>query len=267
MYLKPLLQPSIKIICFFDLFYNSLVNITSYHLGLIDYQTAYKLQRRLSEEIVKGRCKPSLLLLEHPHVYTFGRQGNPDNLLWNDSKLAAHGIKLQWTDRGGDVTYHGPGQLVGYPLLPLRANIDDPAAKPNWDITSYIRKLEQLLIDLLASYHIPAQRVADQTGVWVKTDPAAQPAKIASIGVRVDAHGITRHGFALNVAPNMAYWDGIMACGLDNQHKTSMAELLPQPPEMAEILKAVTHHFSRVFEANIHWADSDQILHLLDESV
>ena len=221
--------------------------MTLYHLDLIEYQAALDLQLQLAAEIAAGTHLPTLLLLQHPHVYTFGRQGHANNLLWDEAQLAEKGIAVHWTDRGGDVTYHGPGQLVGYPLMPLPGGVLD-----------YLRKLEQVLIDTLAEYEISAMRIEGQTGVWV-ADRAGIPAKIASIGVRVDARGITRHGFALNVSPEMDYWDGIIACGLENQQKTSMAVLLAQPPEISELLASVSANFSRIFDTQLNPATPPKV--------
>jgi len=230
------------------LLYNSLMTTLSiYNLGQLDYQIALDLQLQLAEEIAAGTRGPALLLLQHPHVYTFGRQGSPQNLLWDDARLADMGIAVHWTDRGGDITYHGPGQLVGYPLMPLPGGVLD-----------YLRKLEQVLIDTLAVYGIQATRVDGQTGVWV-SDANGLPAKIASIGVRVDAHAITRHGFALNVSPDMRYWKGIIACGLENQHKTSMAALLQETPASADLLDTIVRAFATVFMVDIQHGNLDEI--------
>lgn len=232
--------------------YNSSVKLQVYDLGLIDYQAAYTIQTRLAEKIAAGQHPASLLLLQHPHVYTFGRQGNPQNLLWTEDQLADRGITVEWTDRGGDVTYHGPGQLVGYPLLPLESGV-----------LQYLRKLEEVLIHALADFGIKAARVEGQTGVWVIKSPDTPPAKIASIGVRVDARGITRHGFALNVAPDMAYWSGIIACGLENQHKTSIHALRADAPDFQTVQDQVTNHFADLFGAVIQNSSEAEILDLL----
>lgn len=226
-------------------------SITLYHLGLVKYQEAFELQLRLAEEIAAGTRPPALLLLEHPHVYTFGRQGSPENLLWDQAQLAEKGIAVHWTDRGGDVTYHGPGQLVGYPLMPLPGGVLD-----------YLRKLEDVLIQTLAAHRIQAGRVEGQTGVWVAETPNAPPAKIASIGVRVDAHGITRHGFALNVSPDMSYWEGIIACGLENQHKTSMAALLPEAPEISKLIEMLGTNFANIFGVPLQIGNPSDISHI-----
>ncbi|MEJ2757160.1 MAG: lipoyl(octanoyl) transferase LipB [Anaerolineales bacterium] len=224
--------------------------LTTYSLGSLDYPSAEKLQQRLAAAVAEGEHPPTLLLLEHPHVYTFGRQGKAENLLWDADELARRGISSHWTDRGGDVTYHGPGQLVGYPVLKL----DD------LDTLGYLRKLEEVLIRTLAGFGISAGRVDGQTGVWVPGEAGkTPPSKIASIGVRVDAHRVTRHGFALNVDPQMDYWKGIIACGLENQSKTSMAELLAPPPSVDEVAAVVIKEFEAVFETDAEEGDAGVI--------
>jgi lipoyl(octanoyl) transferase len=218
------------------------MQISVYTLGLIDYPSAEALQKKLAQEIAAERHPPTLLLLEHPHVYTFGRQGKQENLLWSAEELDKRGITLHWTDRGGDITYHGPGQLVGYPILPLA----------DLDTLGYLRKLEAVIIQTLAFFGIQAIRVEGQTGVWVAGgQDNLPPAKIASIGVRVDANRITRHGFALNVAPDMTYWKGMIACGLENQAKTSMANLMPKPTSVQQVTPQVIDRFSEVFNARL----------------
>ena len=221
------------------------MDVKVYQLGVVEYQQAADLQVRLAGEIAAGRQSPALLLLEHPHVYTFGRQGNLGNLLWSEAQLTERGVSIYHSDRGGDVTYHGPGQLVGYPILPLGET----------GTLEYLRRLEETLISTLADYGISAVRVEGQTGVWVpSSNGSAPPAKIASIGVRVDANRITRHGFAFNVNPDMAYWHGIIACGLENQSKASMAELLDPAPTIGEVSVKVIDHFSAVFDCQIELA-------------
>jgi lipoyl(octanoyl) transferase len=217
-------------------------------LGLVPYQQAWDLQAELASKIAASELPPTLLLLEHPHTYTFGRRGQAANLLWTEAELKQRGIGVYWVDRGGDVTYHGPGQLVGYPLISLQIDglrQPDKAGSthlPQADYTGYLRKLEQVLIRALAEFSVQAETIKNLTGVWVNR------AKIASIGVKVDSHGITRHGFALNVAPDMAYWDGIIACGLTNHSVTSLANLLPDPPEMSQVIQAVVSAFNKIFE-------------------
>ena len=239
-------------------------------LGLIEYKAAWKLQDQYAMEIAEGKRPPTLLLLEHPHVYTFGRSGKQENLLWGESQLKEKGIDIHWVDRGGDVTYHGPGQLVGYPLLPLRPvrsseiNDDQNATSahlsgltfdsmrpdrshiPQADYVGYVRKLEKTIITALARFGLVTGQRKGLTGVWIQADVHSRcprcspedrkkPAKIAAIGVKVDARGVSRHGFALNVNPDMEYWDGIIACGLQDEPIVSLADLFTDPPSMERV--------------------------------
>lgn len=237
-------------------------------LGLIEYDLAWALQEKYAADIAAGRRAPTLLLLEHPHVYTFGRSGNAANLLWDDAQLQERGVSVRWVDRGGDVTYHGPGQLVGYPLLPLGGL--NPAASgqlavsgdslriPRADYVGYVRGLERALIATLAGLGIAAAQIPRLTGVWVQPDVFSRcprcrpedrqkPAKIAAIGVKVDARGVSRHGFALNVSPDMSYWDGIVPCGLAQYPLVSIADLLPVSPSMPEVKRRVANSVGDIF--------------------
>jgi lipoate-protein ligase B len=239
-------------------------------LGLIDYETAWKLQDEYAAEIAEGKRLPTLLLLEHPHVYTFGRKGNADNLLWNEFQLKEKGVSTYWVDRGGDVTYHGPGQLVGYPLIPLNpirpegsqkeATDGGDAERPvRSDYVGYIRKLEDMLVGVLMGYGIASGQRQGKTGVWIQADVHSRcvnckpedkqkPAKIAAIGVKVDVHGITRHGFALNVNPDMEYWSGIIPCGLP-EPVVSLADLLHPSPSMQAVKDRVKDAFQKAFSS------------------
>jgi lipoate-protein ligase B len=237
-------------------------------LGLIEYQRAWKLQDEYAREIAEGKRPPTLLLLEHPHVYTFGRRGKQENLLWGESQLKEKGIAIHWVDRGGDVTYHGPGQLVGYPLLPLtplslsqweRGWGEGETRIPQADYIGYVRKLEKTLIVALARLGLAAGQRLGLTGVWIQPDVHSRcprckpedrqkPAKIAAIGVKVDARGISRHGFALNVNPDMEYWEGIIACGLQDEPVVSLADLFPEPSSMERVKAEVITAFSEVFQ-------------------
>ena len=226
-------------------------------LGLIEYETAWKLQDEYALEITAGKRPPTLLLLEHPHVYTFGRRGKQENLLWGETQLKEKGIAIHWVDRGGDVTYHGPGQLVGYPLLPL-GQVDLENKLPQADYVGYVRRLEKTIIVALANLGVAAGQRPGLTGVWVQADVHSRcarckpedrkkPAKIAAIGVKVDARGVSRHGFALNVNPDMEYWDGIIACGLQDQPVVSLADLLADPPSMDRVKQEAVKAFREVF--------------------
>ncbi len=246
-------------------------------LGLVDYQKAWDLQSRLAGEIARGQRLPTLLLLEHPHTYTFGRRGDVANLLWDESELRQRGVAVHWVDRGGDVTYHGPGQLVGYPLLPLARIVQhqetlDSVFKPQnqdnfesaagVDYVGYVRKLEKMIILALAKLGLVTGQLNGKTGVWVQADVYSRcvhcrpenrqkPAKIAAIGVKVDANGITRHGFALNVNPQMEYFEGIIPCGLREYPVTSLEELLGHALAMGEVKKQVLDAFGNVFHYEI----------------
>ena len=239
-------------------------------LGLIEYEAAWKLQGQYAAEIAEGKRSPTLLLLEHPHVYTFGRRGKQENLLWGEEQLNQKGIDIHWVDRGGDVTYHGPGQLVGYPLIPLipltptppppgeRQRGEGELRIPQTDYVGYVRKLEKVIITALARLGLVAGQRSGLTGVWIQADvhsrcprcspeDCRKPAKIAAIGVKVDARGVSRHGFALNVNPDMEYWDGIIACGLQDEPIVSLADLFPEPPSMELVKAEVVKAFDEMF--------------------
>jgi lipoyl(octanoyl) transferase len=216
-------------------------------IGRVPYDEARQLQENLALQIAAGEIPPTLLLLEHPHTYTLGRRGQVKNLLWDEATCRQQGVSVCWTDRGGDITYHGPGQLVGYPLLPLGRPVLQSASSrlPQADYIGYLRKLEDVLILTLQKFEVEGLRVQGKTGVWVKINNRVE--KIASIGVKVDAQGITRHGFALNISPEMLFWHGIIACGLDNDQMTSLAALLPSPPAIQQVSQAVIAAFRERF--------------------
>lgn len=230
-----------------------------HRLGMVAYERAWQLQDALATEIAASKRPPTLLLLEHPHTFTFGRRGHAENLLWDETELSRRGVAIYWVDRGGDVTYHGPGQLVGYPLLPLGTSglqvhpESDSVRLPQADYVGYVRKLEQTLILALGRLGVAARRVEGLTGVWVERTSApgkhhtTSPAKVAAIGVKVDARGVTRHGFALNVNPDMSYWEGIIGCGLVGYAVTSMAEILASSPPMERVMQEVAQAFGEIF--------------------
>jgi lipoate-protein ligase B len=210
--------------------------------GRIDYQTAWDLQKRLAaERKVEPTLPGKLLLLEHPPTYTLGRNGRLDNLLLSEQELAQRGIGLFLVERGGDITYHGPGQLVGYPILNLRQVY---AAFGLGRVREYVTDLEEVLIHTLDDFGIDGRRHDQHRGVWVET--AAGLAKIAAIGVRISG-GISSHGFALNVAPNLDYFSGIVPCGIKEHGVTSMAVQLEQEIALEEVLPHLTAAFEEVF--------------------
>ena len=200
-------------------------------LGRLDYADALAAQQRLVAERKEGLTCDHLLLVEHPHVITLGRNGRMENLLASDDVLSRAGISFFPTDRGGDVTYHGPGQLVGYPILDLR----------EWrrDVGAYVRALEQSIIDTLADYGITAGRIPGLTGVWVGER------KIAAIGVHI-SRWVTSHGFALNVTTDLSYFQYIVPCGL-TRPVTSMAALGARAT-VADVGRTLAAHFGRIFE-------------------
>ncbi len=200
-------------------------------LGRLPYLEGWDLQRAIWEGRVEGRADDYLLLLEHPHVYTVGRNGNGSNLLMPAELLGEISAEIHYVDRGGDITYHGPGQLVGYPILRLA----DPK-----QIVPYVRRLEEVLIRTLASFGIKGWAEAGYTGVW--TDRG----KVAAIGVRV-ARQVTMHGFALNLDPDMSYFGRMNPCGISDRAVTSLSELVGRRVTLEEAVEVLVPHFKDVF--------------------
>ena len=200
-------------------------------LGNIDYLEAYDLQLALVEKVHSGQEPNTLLMLEHPHVYTKGRLSKQSDVLLPEGELAAKGVAVYETDRGGQVTYHGPGQLVVYPVINLKG----------WDgPVKYVRALEQVMIATLADMGITAHCESGNTGVW--TDWG----KIAAIGVKI-SRGIAFHGFALNVNTDLAYYQDIIPCGIADRPVTSMATILDQPVDMELVRYGLVYQFGREF--------------------
>lgn len=239
-------------------------------LGRVPYAQARALQAELAEARAANRIPDTLLLLEHPPTYTIGRRGTAGALLWDEATRAAHGIAVYESDRGGEVTYHGPGQLVGYPILQLGAPVDEAGRVPQTDYVGYVRQLEAMLIAVCARLGVVAGQVAGLTGVWIHPDLASRcafcppsarlhPSKIAAIGVKVTARGITQHGFALNVAPNLDHFAGIVACGLPNHPAIGLADLLAQPPDMDTVMAVVAEQFGKTFGRHmLAWPDNKE---------
>ena len=200
-------------------------------LGKSHYNDAWKLQKRLQSQRISGQIDDQLLLVEHFPVYTLGKNTPKEHLLTKESD----NISIIQTDRGGDITFHGPGQLVGYPILDLN--------QYKRSITWYMRELEQLIIDVLKEYDINAERKKGLTGVWVKGK------KIAALGVRI-SKWVTMHGFSLNINPDLKYYQGIIPCGIKDYGVTSMADLLGNDvPDMSEIKDTLVQHFIAKFSA------------------
>jgi lipoyl(octanoyl) transferase len=201
-------------------------------LGLVPYGEALELQKQLVEQRRRGEIPDTLLLLEHPHVITLGTSSHTNHVLLSDDERALLGIELFETGRGGDVTYHGPGQLVGYPILDLKPD--------RCDLHKYVRDLEEVLIRTIASFGISGTRKEGLTGVWVGDE------KIAAIGVRVSSGWITSHGFALNVSTNLGFFDSIIPCGIRDYTVTSVNRF--SDVGMDELMTSVVESFHQVFD-------------------
>ena len=201
-------------------------------LGTVEYQHAWDMQVSLAGEVREGHRPNTLLLLEHPPVYTKGRLSHPDHLLLNPGQLQKKGICVYETDRGGLVTYHGPGQLVGYPIIDLR----------EWGgPLKYVRTLERIIVDTLADFQIASGVVEGITGVW------AGDAKVAAIGVKV-SRGVAYHGFAINANTDLSYYDYIVPCGIEDRPVTSMAKVLGGPVELEEVRYSLVYHFGQAMD-------------------
>ena len=227
-------------------------------LGTVPYGEALALQRDLLERRKTGAIPDTLLLLEHPHVYTLGRRAVQDHVLAAPDLLRAIGAEVFETDRGGEVTYHGPGQLVGYPIFSLREAELGPV--------TYVRILEQAVIDVLRDFGVNGHRVVGKTGVWVGGEPGAKPAtgeiptgkKIAAMGVRVSA-GVAMHGFALNVATDLSYFDYIVPCGMPGLPTTSIAAETGHSPAVRDVAAGIAAHLGNLLQRNLTWVESGSI--------
>lgn len=225
-------------------------------LGVIEYGKAFDLQKKAVRRKLEGRLEDTIFLLEHPPVFTIGRAGGEHNILADAGERERLGITMFDVDRGGDVTYHGPGQLVGYPILHLEP----------WknDVRRYVRLLEEVAIRLLAGYGIEAGRKEGMSGAWVGNE------KICAIGVKAnrDPHTkgfITSHGFAFNVQPDLGHFGLIVPCGITEYGVTSLQQLTGQTHEMSEIKKRWAAAFAEVFETEVDWPTVDVSKSLEDE--
>lgn len=201
--------------------------------GLLEYHTAWKLQRKIFDGVVNGSLQDTLLLLEHPHTYTLGKTADRSNLIANDIYLADKKISVVDIDRGGDITYHGPGQLVGYPIIDLK--------KWKMDSHKYLRALEEVLIGFCNEYSLNAGRIEGLTGVWINQR------KIAAIGIKI-SRWVTMHGFALNISPDLNYFGGIIPCGIKDKDVTSLEKETGLTHEMKPVKEKIVKIFSAVFE-------------------
>ena len=201
-------------------------------LGRLDYAEALRLQRELVAQRKVEAIPDTLLLLEHPHVYTLGRNAKRKHLLVSDAQLRVLGAQLFDTDRGGDITYHGPGQLVGYPIYDL--------TKHRRDIAWFMRSLEEVFLGVARDFSVAAERLEGAPGVWVGND------KLVAMGVHV-SRWVTSHGFAFNVSTDLRYFDWIVPCGLRGKGVTSLEKILGHEVAMERAIQRVIEHFGRVF--------------------
>ncbi|MDJ1502639.1 lipoyl(octanoyl) transferase LipB [Xanthocytophaga agilis] len=234
------------------------------HLGLADYQKIWDYQTELFQQILDVKTQnrdlppesqletPNFLLFcEHPHVYTLGRNGKADNLLHAVDTLADIGATYYHSNRGGDITYHGPGQIVVYPILDLENFFTD--------IHKYMRLLEEAVIRTLAYYEIDAGRITGLTGVWIDYVEQKQPRKICAMGVKT-SRWATMHGLALNVTTDLSYFNNIIPCGISDKAVTSLAKEIGQVPNMAEVEALLLKHISSLFEMELTMKESVSIL-------
>lgn len=224
-------------------------------LGTVDYATALRLQETLVGLRKEGRIADTLLLLEHPAVITLGRNASKQNIVVTEELLAERGVEVFEINRGGDVTFHGPGQLVGYPICDLRGFV------PKIGAVEFVRRLEETLIRTCAEFGIATERISGCTGVWTQSGSGAfgndKSKKIAAIGVHI-SRGITSHGFALNVSTNVDDFKMIVPCGIRDKSVTSMtAELADKKlPEIEAVAQSLTRQFGNVFGTQILWLES-----------
>jgi len=227
----------------------------SVDLGLIGYAEAWTLQKRVVTARKAGAIEDVLLLCEHPHVITQGRNGKRENLLATDHVLQQKGVKFHATDRGGDITYHGPGQIVGYPILNLGAI--------RRDVVWYVRMLEEAMIQATAELGVAAKRVEGKTGIWVKSENAEE--KLAAIGVHI-SRWITSHGFAYNVSTDLRYFDLIVPCGIADRKATSLEKLLGRTVKREEIAPRIARHLGEVCGLKLKETSRAELLEKLQEA-
>jgi lipoyl(octanoyl) transferase len=224
------------------------------YLGRVAYRAGLELQARLVGLRKAGDIGDVLVMLEHPPVLTLGRNAGRDNVLLSDDELRARGVELVETNRGGDVTYHGPGQLVGYPIFDLRGPVR--AAGKRLGPVDFVRQMEEALIRTMADYGVAAMRVPGRTGVWTQPNGAVAEKKLAAIGIHVSA-GVTSHGFALNVTTDLEDFGWIVPCGIDDRAVTSL-ELESRSADLTlpTAAERVARQFGRVFNAQMLWLES-----------
>jgi lipoyl(octanoyl) transferase len=219
------------------------------HLGTVDYATALRLQEHLIVLRKEGSIGDVLLLLEHNPVITLGRNAKTGNVLVEPEQLAVKGVELFECDRGGDVTFHGPGQLVAYPIFDLHGLPSGDGKRRSMGAIEFVRRLEEVLIQVCNRFGISTGRISGLTGVWTFSDPKQQ-AKIAAIGVHI-SRGVTSHGFALNVNINLDYFRLIVPCGISSCPVTSIQKEIGRTVPMPEVEEAAIHAFGKVLQTDV----------------
>jgi len=223
--------------------------------GLIGYAAAWELQKRVVAARKAGAIEDVLLYCEHPHVITLGRNGKRANLLASEKVLRQKGVEYFETSRGGDITYHGPGQIVGYPILNLGAI--------KRDVVWYVRQLEQAMLRASADFQVSARREEGKTGIWVGEGAAAE--KLAAIGVHI-SRWVTSHGFAYNVATDLRYFDLIVPCGIGGRKATSLEKLLAREVRSEDVRSALARHLGEALGLEMRTADHARLLAELQEA-
>jgi lipoyl(octanoyl) transferase len=251
--------------------------ISVLQLGTLDYATGLRLQQRLVELRKAGQIGDVLLLLEHTPVITLGRNAKAANVIASPERLAERGVEVFECDRGGDVTFHGPGQIVGYPIFDLRGFPSNAGKRKTLGAVEYVRRLEEILIRTCADFGIATKRVAGLTGVWTDINPlssrpeendspanrppesrdllSSHEAKIAAIGVHI-SRGVTSHGFALNVNTDLSFFDLIVPCGITAKPVTSMQKKLGKQLPLQDVAHSIARNFGMVFQSQILWLET-----------
>jgi len=252
---------------------NEFVLISVLQLGTLDYATGLRLQQKLVQLRKDGLIGDVLLLLEHAPVITLGRNAKAANVIASREQLAERGVEVFECDRGGDVTFHGPGQIIGYPIFDLRGFTSTDGKRKTLGAVEFVRRLEEVLIRTCADFRISAKRIPGLTGVWTNPDtyvgtatPAVQrteaserdkptEAKIAALGIHI-SRGVTSHGFALNVNTDLDYFDLIIPCGITSKPVTSMAKELGQELAVQKVAHSISRNFGTVFESQMLWLET-----------
>jgi lipoyl(octanoyl) transferase len=229
--------------------------ISIVQLGRIDYETGLRLQKKLVEQRKAGEITDTLLLLEHTPVITLGRNAKEQNIVAPREFLAQKGVEVHECDRGGDVTFHGPGQLVGYPIFDLRDQRDREGQRRTMGAVEFVRNIEEALIRTCADFGIHADRVPGMTGAWTVPVSGRQQGKIAAIGVHI-SRGVTSHGFALNVATDLDNFKLIVPCGISTKPVTSLDKELGSAPAWDDVVESTVRNFGRVFNAQVLWVET-----------